>query len=265
MTTTDDKTIVRDYFNTTGFDRWQRIYGDGEVNTVQLDIRDGHQQTVNTLLGWFQEDGNLPGLTICDAGCGVGSLSIPLAAAGAIVYATDISDKMVEEAQERAKIILPSPEEPIVKPDFQVLLNDFLKRDWQALKQDWQALWQQPEKRNLTFAVKDLENLTGRYHTVVCLDVLIHYPADQAAAMIQHLGSLAESRLVLSFAPKTFLLTILKKIGEFFPGPSKTTRAYQHREADILQILQDNGFQVQRNAMTSTRFYFSRMLEAVRV
>ncbi|MDE5111484.1 MAG: magnesium protoporphyrin IX methyltransferase, partial [Trichodesmium sp. St7_bin2_1] len=39
MTKTDDKTIVRDYFNSTGFDRWQRIYGDGQVNKVQLDIR----------------------------------------------------------------------------------------------------------------------------------------------------------------------------------------------------------------------------------
>ncbi|MEO1637106.1 MAG: magnesium protoporphyrin IX methyltransferase, partial [Cyanobacteria bacterium J06631_9] len=29
--TVDDKTVVREYFNATGFDRWQRIYGDGEV------------------------------------------------------------------------------------------------------------------------------------------------------------------------------------------------------------------------------------------
>ena len=29
---TDDKTIVRDYFNAQGFDRWSRIYGDGQVN-----------------------------------------------------------------------------------------------------------------------------------------------------------------------------------------------------------------------------------------
>ncbi|MFM7424477.1 MAG: magnesium protoporphyrin IX methyltransferase, partial [Elainella sp.] len=39
----DDKTVVREYFNATGFDRWRRIYGDGEVNKVQLDIRVGHQ------------------------------------------------------------------------------------------------------------------------------------------------------------------------------------------------------------------------------
>lgn len=227
MNTLDDKTIVRDYFNATGFDRWRRIYGDGEVNKVQLDIRNGHQQTVDTVISWLKEDDNLTGLSICDAGCGVGSLSIPLAEAGANIFATDISEKMVEEANERAKSI----------PN---------------------------NTGNVKFSVQDLEELSGSYHTVICLDVLIHYPQDKAQKMISHLASLAESRLILSFAPKTLCLTLLKKIGELFPGPSKTTRAYQHREADIINILADNGFTIERNAMTSTRFYFSRLLEAKR-
>ena len=38
MNATDDKTVVREYFNATGFDRWKRIYGNGDVNKVQLDI-----------------------------------------------------------------------------------------------------------------------------------------------------------------------------------------------------------------------------------
>jgi magnesium-protoporphyrin O-methyltransferase len=227
MTVTDDKTIVRDYFNATGFDRWRRIYGDGEVNKVQLDIRNGHQQTVDTLLGWLQADGNLADLTICDAGCGVGSLSIPLAEAGATVFASDISEKMVEEAKIRAEASLGNSQNP-------------------------------------TFAVQDLESLSGKYHTVVCLDVLIHYPQDKAADMIRHLSELAESRLILSFAPKTLFYSALKKVGEFFPGPSKTTRAYLHSEAEIVKILEGLGWTIQRRAMTKTRFYFSRMLEATR-
>ncbi|NET59941.1 MAG: magnesium protoporphyrin IX methyltransferase [Symploca sp. SIO2E6] len=228
MNTVDDKTVVQEYFNATGFDRWRRIYGDGEVNKVQLDIRIGHQQTVEKVLCWLQADGNLASLSVCDAGCGVGSLSIPLAEAGAQVFASDISEKMVGEAAEKAKDRL-------------------------------------GDSKNPTFLVQDLEELSGSYHTVVCLDVLIHYPQDKAAQMISHLAKLAESRLILSFAPKTLALTLLKKIGEFFPGPSKATRAYQHREADVIQILADNGFAVQRNDMTSTRFYFSRLLEATRI
>ncbi|BBD69861.1 magnesium protoporphyrin O-methyltransferase [Nostoc commune NIES-4072] len=227
MNAADDKTIVREYFNSTGFDRWKRIYGDGEVNKVQLDIRNGHQQTVDTVLGWLKADNNLPELSICDAGCGVGSLSIPLAVDGAKVYAADISEKMVEEGKDRAKQTLENAENP-------------------------------------TFAVQDLESLSGSYHTVICLDVLIHYPQEKADEMISHLCSLAQSRIILSFAPKTCALSILKKIGSFFPGPSKATRAYLHREADVVKILESNGFSLQRKAMTKTRFYFSRLLEATR-
>jgi magnesium-protoporphyrin O-methyltransferase len=227
MNVIDDKTVVRDYFNATGFDRWRRIYGDGEVNKVQLDIRQGHQQTVDTVLNWLKADGNLAGLSVCDAGCGVGSLSIPLAAAGAIVAASDISEKMVEEARARAKATLAQTENP-------------------------------------TFAVQDLEALSGQHHTVICLDVLIHYPQDKAAEMIAHLSSIAASRLILSFAPKTFAYSLLKKVGDFFPGPSKATRAYLHREADVVQVLTSSGWQIQRQSLTKTSFYFSRLLEAIR-
>ena len=203
------------------------IYGDGEVNKVQLDIRNGHQQTVDTVISWLKDDGNLPELSICDAGCGVGSLSIPLAADGAKIYASDISEKMVTEAKDRALATLGNVE-------------------------------------NTTFAVQDLESLSGSYNTVICLDVLIHYPQEKADEMISHLCSLAESRVIMSFAPKNCALTILKKIGSFFPGPSKATRAYLHREADVVKILESNGFTVQRQAMTKTRFYYSRLLEATR-
>lgn len=223
----NDKTIVKDYFNASGFERWRRIYGDGDVNKVQRDIRQGHQQTIDTVLAWLKEEGDLSSLSFCDAGCGVGSLSIPLAQTGAQVFASDISEKMVSEAQSVAQTVL-------------------------------------GDSSNLTFTVSDLENLTGKYHTVICLDVLIHYPDWDMEQMVVHLASLAESRLILSFAPKTLLLSILKKIGEFFPGPSKTTRAYQHRETDMIKILADNGFTVKRTGMTSTRFYYSRILEAVR-
>jgi magnesium-protoporphyrin O-methyltransferase len=227
MTATDDKTVVREYFNAIGFDRWQRIYGDGDVNKVQLDIRKGHQRTVDTLMAWLEADGNLSGLTCCDAGCGVGSLSIPLAQAGAKVYASDISAKMVEEARQRAEVALAGENVP-------------------------------------TFEVKDLEELSGSFHTVICLDVLIHYPQDKVQSMISHLSSLAESRLIMSFAPKTVFYSALKKVGEFFPGPSKATRAYLHREADIIKALEADGWRIERRAMTKTQFYFSRLVEAVR-
>ena len=226
--TLDDKTVVRDYFNATGFDRWKRIYGDGEVNKVQVNIRAGHQKTIDNVLAWFAEDGDLSEVTVCDAGCGVGSLAIPLAKMGAKVLASDISEKMVGEAKERAAAQL-GEGDPM--PQFEAL---------------------------------DLEKIEGTYHTVVCLDVLIHYPQEKADAMIAHLSSLASDRVILSFAPKTCLYATLKKVGEFFPGPSKATRAYLHRESDVVKALEANGWEIGRRSLNKAPFYFSRLLEATR-
>ena len=133
----NDKAIVKDYFNATGFDRWRRIYGEtDDVNKVQKDIRIGHQQTIDTVIEWLEADGNLAEISVCDAGCGVGSLSIPLAKAGARVSASDISEKMVGEAKEKAESMLENTSK-------------------------------------VNFSVQDLEALTGNYHTVICLDVLM--------------------------------------------------------------------------------------------
>merc|ERR1719399_1441166 len=76
-----DKAEVKDYFEKEGFDRWSRIYSeDAEVNTVQLDIREGHAITVDKVLRWVDDDGTASGgETFADVGCGVGSLALPLA------------------------------------------------------------------------------------------------------------------------------------------------------------------------------------------
>ncbi len=227
----DDKTIVRDYFNATGFDRWQRIYGDGEVNKVQANIRTGHQKTIDNVLAWFAEDENINDITVCDAGCGVGSLSIPLAEMGAKVYGSDISEKMAGEADVRAKAALADELSPEKMPEFEA---------------------------------KDLESIEGSYHTVVCLDVLIHYPQEKADDMIAYLSSLATDRVIMSFAPKTCFYATLKKVGDFFPGPSKATRAYLHRESDVVKALEANGWKIERRSLNKAPFYFSRLLEATR-
>lgn len=221
---------VRNYFNTQGFERWRKIYGEtDDVNSVQLDIRVGHAQTVEKTLAFLKGGDGLKGVTVCDAGCGTGSLTIPLCEEGAVVSASDISSSMVEEAGRRAAVVLDKNPQ-LTKPDFQA---------------------------------QDLESITGKYHTVVCLDVLIHYPQEKAGGMIAHLASRADKRLVLSFAPKTPYYSVLKRIGELFPGPSKATRAYLHAEEDVEKALNEAGWKVTKRDMTATKFYFSRLLEAV--
>lgn len=227
----DDKEVVRNYFNNTGFQRWRKIYGDSTdgVNKVQLDIRLGHSKTVEKTLEMLKDEGPLAGVSVCDAGCGTGSLSIPLALEGAIVSASDISSAMVAEAETKAA---------------------------ETLKSSAQATMPK-------FQVKDLESLDGKYNTVVCLDVLIHYPQEKAEGMIAHLASLAEERLLLSFAPRTIYYNVLKRIGELFPGPSKATRAYLHAEKDVERALEKVGWTVRKKGFISTQFYFANLIEAV--
>lgn len=224
----DDLSEVKEYFNTVGFDRWNKIYSESdEVNKVQLDIRDGHQVTIDTVLQWVDEDkANVQGKTFCDLGCGVGSLAIPLAKRGAIVSASDISDAMATEAARRAEA------EGVT---------------------------------TATFEASNLESVTGKYDTVTCIDVMIHYPTDKMKGMVSHLASISNDRLLISFAPKTTAYVLLKKIGELFPGPSKTTRAYLHPEEDVRAALESAGFTVKRSKLTATSFYFSTLLEATRM
>lgn len=139
-TTVNDKQEVTEYFNNEGFNRWNKIYSDSnEVNKVQLDIRTGHQQTIDKVLGWIANENN-SGKTVCDAGCGVGSLALPMAKKFKKVFASDISSSMTQEAAARAKA---------------AKLN------------------------NLAFEVRDMEALKGSYDTVTCIDVMIHYPTDK--------------------------------------------------------------------------------------
>lgn len=83
--------------------------------------------------------------------------------------------------------------------------------------------------------------------------------------MITHLASLSNNKVILSFAPWTPQYAVLKRIGELFPGPSKATRAYLHREDAVVAALEAAGFKITNREMTATNFYFSRLLEAERV
>ncbi|GJQ13489.1 hypothetical protein GpartN1_g5280.t1 [Galdieria partita] len=228
--TVDDKKVVTDYFNTVGFERWKRIYSPTEqVNRVQQDIRRGHQQTVDIILRWIEKDGNITEQSFCDAGCGVGSLAIPLAKLGARVAASDISLSMINEAQERAKL------------------------EWGVIPS------------SLSFQVQDLQQLQGSYDTVLCVDVLIHYSDAQLISLLDSLSRVAKRRMIITFAPKTLYYVLLKKIGEFFPGSSKATRAYLHREKDIIDSLQQRGWQKIRNEFVKTKFYFSQIVQLEKV
>ncbi len=222
----DEKLEVANYFNGLGFERWNRIYSESnDVNKVQRNIRIGHQKTVEDVLAWLKDSVPIEEISFCDAGCGVGSLSIPLAKMGAgSIAASDISQSMVLETKNRAM-------------EVGIDLN------------------------KLKLNTSDLESIKGSFHTVICLDVFIHYPQSAAEDMVRHLCGLTQERLIVSFAPYTFFLSILKKIGQLFPGPSKTTRAYTLREEGIVKAANQCGFELVRRKLNKAPFYFSQLIE----
>tara|TARA_Y100000589_G_scaffold135650_1_gene129787 strand:- start:1719 stop:2417 length:699 start_codon:yes stop_codon:yes gene_type:complete len=221
-----EKNEVKNYFNGTGFERWNRIYSkSNEVNTVQKNIRLGHQKTVDDVINWIQKYPELSKATFCDAGCGVGSLTIPLLKSGIKdIQVSDISSSMIEETRERIK---------------KAGLNS----------------------NKIKFKVCDLEQLKGSFDFVICLDVFIHYPQSVAEEMVKHLCDLSRSKLIVSFAPYTPFLAILKNIGKMFPGPSKTTRAYTLQEKGIISAAKDKGFVVVQKKLNQAPFYFSKLIE----
>jgi magnesium-protoporphyrin O-methyltransferase len=205
------------------------------------------------------------------AGCGTGSLAIPLALKGATVVASDISSvrarmhaQMPPRLHKRCIIQRCTRASlPSASPDAQLCLlrAQSMASEAQRRYDAEVASGAAPPSEAPKFFTSDLESVTGKYHTVTCLDVMIHYPQEKADAMVQHLASLADKRLIISFAPKTLAYTILKRIGELFPGPSKATRAYLHAEADVEAAAAAVGWKVKRREMTATNFYFSRLLE----
>lgn len=166
----DDKAEVTEYFNNDGFSRWNKIYSEsGEVNKVQLDIRTGHQITIDKVLNWMSEENN-KAKSVCDAGCGVGSLALPMSKLYKKVSASDISSSMTKEAAARAK---------------EAKLN------------------------NLEFKVADMETLGGKYNTVTCIDVMIHYPTDKVFQQ-------TVSYLLSPYRTHTPILTLCNHIIRFF-------------------------------------------------
>ena len=221
-----EKNEVKEYFNGTGFDRWNRIYSKSDdVNKVQKNIRKGHQKTVDDVIQWIKKYPELSKSSFCDAGCGVGSLTIPLLKAGVQdIQVSDISSSMIEETKSRIK-----------------------KEGLSSNK--------------VKFKVSDLEKLKGSFDFVICLDVFIHYPQSVAEEMVKHLCDLSKSKLIVSFAPYTPFLAILKNIGKIFPGPSKTTRAYTLKESGIISAAKERGFVVVQKKLNQAPFYFSKLIE----
>ena len=281
-----EKSEVREYFNGTGFERWNKIYSKSdEINTVQKNIRKGHQKTVDDVVSYIKNYPELTKKSYCDAGCGVGSLSIPLLKLGIKeLQVSDISSEMIKETKKRINELglnqgkinyevcdleklkglfdvgVGSLSIPLLRLGIKELqVSDISSEMIKETKKRINELGLNQGK--IKYEVCDLEKLKGLFDVVVCLDVFIHYPQPVAEEMVQHLCDLSKEKLIVSFAPYTPVLAVLKNIGKLFPGPSKTTRAYTLKEKGIINAAKERGFKVVKNKLNQAPFYFSKLIE----
>ena len=74
--------------------------------------------------------------------------------------------------------------------------------------------------------------------------------------MVQHLCDLSKEKLIVSFAPYTPVLAVLKNIGKLFPGPSKTTRAYTLKEKGIINAAKEKDLKLLKEIKSSSFLFF---------
>jgi magnesium-protoporphyrin O-methyltransferase len=225
----DGAGAVRSYFEGIGFERFRRLHGDEHCSRLQKAVREGHDITLLTVLDWLGVKAGLDGVSICDAGCGAGALSIALAQAGADVHAVDFSRQMVGYAQRRAhKMGVPVD--------------------------------------NLEFEVADLADVRGQFDTVVCIDVFARYPLQRVVELLTRLSRLAQSRLILTFTPKTLFDWPLLKLGNLYAQRHDLPALYTHPTQAIGETIEALGWQVRRQKSIASRFnlYYCCVLELVR-
>lgn len=222
--TAQHKDRLRSYFNGVGFERWNAIYGEGELSSVRRSIREGHTLMLQQVEHWIDEQALPAGARILDAGCGTGLCSVAMARRGLRVTAVDIAPQMVHATAQRARAAGVAAQ--------------------------------------LDLVAGDLESVHGSYDAVICLDVLIHYPRPAFAQLCNHLASLSRGVFIFTYAPHNPLLAAMHWVGGFFPKSQRRTDIQMIPERFVARSLDAAGMQVRRSLRVSKGFYHVALSEA---
>ena len=77
-----------------------------------------------------------------------------------------------------------------------------------------------------------LDEELGRFDYVVAMDSLIHYRTHDMVNMIARLCERADHGVVVTFAPRTALLTLMHLVGRLFPRGDRAPAIEPIRESD---------------------------------
>lgn len=170
---------IGEYFDRTAADAWKALTSDAPVSRVRASVRAGRDTMRETLLSYLPPD--LHGMRVLDAGCGTGTAAMALAERGAEVVAIDLSPTLVEHAQERAEAAGAPP-------------IDFRSGDM-------------------------LDPSLGTFDYVLAMDSIIHYELPEMMAVLSALAPRVRERMLITVAPRTPMLTVMRAVGGSFRAP----------------------------------------------
>ena len=218
------------YFDKTAAAAWARLTSEVPLGRIRQSVRAGREQMRNTLMQWLPED--MHGMSLLDAGCGTGALSVAAARRGARVIAVDLSPTLIELAHERSPADLGDG-------SIEFHSGDMLAMDF------------------------------GQLDYAVAMDSLIHYRAADAVDTLAALADRTASAVLFTFAPGTPLLRLMHSLGRLFPKANMAPAIDPTAESELRRRLAGHpglgDWQAARSARISSGFYTSQAMELVPV
>jgi magnesium-protoporphyrin O-methyltransferase len=220
---------IEHYFDRTAVEAWKRLTSEAPVGRIRSTVRAGREEMRRTLMSWLPTD--MRGRRLLDAGCGTGALAVEAARRGAHVTAVDLSPTLIEHARER----LPH--------DVGFGHIDFLAGDM-------------------------LDPALGRFDHVVAMDSLIHYRTSDVVGVIEELADRTTTSMLVTFAPRTALLSAMHAVGQLFPRGNRSPAIEPVAERALARALNERpglaDWRTARNARVARGFYISHALELER-
>ena len=218
------------YFDQTAAKAWQALTSTDPVNRIRRTVRAGRNEMRRTLLDWLPDD--LSGMTLLDAGCGTGALSVEAALRGADVVGIDVAANLIDVARERAaEVYTPG---------------------------------------SVEFRVGDmLEDAPAQVDYIVAMDSLIHYEADDVLKVVSEYTSRGRKAVLFTSAPWTPLLGAMHFVGRLLPrqdhrAPSIVPLKTHRLMNGIDESVGDNGWRAARTARVNSGFYISQAIGVMR-
>lgn len=220
---------LEEYFDRTAAHAWARLTSDAPVSGIRATVRAGRERMRETLLSMLPAE--LAGRRILDAGCGTGAMALALARRGAYVVAVDLSPTLVNLARDRARN------------------SDVASR--------------------VEFRSGDMTDpALGAFDHIVAMDSLIHYRAADVVRVLGGLAHRARRSMVMTFAPRTPLLSLMHAVGRLFPRGNRAPAIEPVVEAALRRMLAADAALESWCAADSERvshgFYTSQALRLVR-